>query len=421
MYYIQYYYYEGDMMVLKQQNTLFSEIKSSIFKDRNIFSKNYIPQNILFREEEIKNLVYNLSAVKRSSRPNDTILYGKRGTGKTLTTKYVTEELEKISSDVKVYHINLRNKNTNFKAWKEIARNVIGKDIMGRDAVYIAHQVFDFISTLNQKYIIFVLDEINEVEVGYDGLLYFLLRPYEVSINFDKKELSNIFITNSMNFPQNLSEGTLSSFKTVDKYAYHPYNANQLRGILKERAELGLEPNVYNEEIIALCAAYCAQENGDAREAIKLLAKASELAEKDKAQNISTNHVRSALDAVEFDSITKILNTLPLQQKILALACFRDYKRSTKSKLPEDKSKSITIYSEYKSICSSIGLESLSYRRINDYFNELETLGLIGSHLVYSRGKTKYITLLVPVDVEKILTEDYRLEKFKPVVIQTKF
>ena len=141
-------------MVLKQQNTetksLFSEIKSSIFKDRNIFSKSYIPQNILFREEEINNLVYNLSAVKQSSRPNDTILYGKRGTGKTLTTKYVTGELEKISSDVKIYHINLRNKNTNFKAWKEIARNVIGKDIMGRDAVYIAHQVFDFISTLNQ-------------------------------------------------------------------------------------------------------------------------------------------------------------------------------------------------------------------------------------------------------------------------------
>jgi len=412
------------MMILKQQNTetksLFSEIKSSIFKDRNIFSKSYIPQNILFREEEINNLVYNLSTVKRSSRPNDTILYGKRGTGKTLTTKYVTRELEKISSDVKIYHINLRNKNTNFKAWKEIARNVIGKDIMGRDAVYIAHQVFDFISTLNQKYIIFVLDEINEVEVGYDGLLYFLLRPYEVSSNFDK-EISNIFITNSMNFPQNLSEGTLSSFKTVDKYAYHPYNANQLRGILKERAEMGLEPNVYNEEIIALCAAYGAQEHGDARETIKLLAKAAELAEKDKAQNISTNHVRSALDAVEFDGITKVLNTLPLQQKILALACVRNYKQIIKSKSPEDKSKSITIYGEYNSICSSLGVESLSYRRINDYFNELETLGLIGSHLVYSRGKTRYITLLVPVDVEKILTEDYRLDKFKPVVIQTKF
>lgn len=408
-------------MVVTEINSLFSDIKNSIFKDRNIFSKSYIPKKILFRDEEIQNFVYNLSTIKHSSRPNDTMLYGKRGTGKTLTARYVTGELEKTTSDVKVYNINLRNKDTNFKAWKEIARNVLGIDVLGRDAVYISHQVFDFISTINQKYIIFVLDEIDEVKVGYDGLLYFLLRPYEVSSNLDGKEISNIFITNNMNYPQNLSEGTSSSFKTIDRYAYLPYNAIQLKGILRERAELGLEPNVYNEEILSLCAAFGAQEHGDARETIKLLAKSAELAEKDKSQNITTNHVRSARDAVEFDGITKVLNTLPLQQKILALSCVRDYKRSIKNKPPDDKSKSVTIYNEYQSICVNLGIEPLSYRRINDYFNELETLGLINTQLVYSRGKTRYITLAVPIDVDKILTDDFRLEKYKPTVIQTKF
>jgi cell division control protein 6 len=138
---------------------IFSETKSPVFKDRNIFSKNYIPRKILFREDEIQNLVYVLSTVKQSSRPNDMMLYGKRGTGKTLTTRYVTGELEKTSYDVKIYYINLRNKNTNFKAWREIARNVVGVDVLGRDAVYISHRVFDYISTLKQKYIIFILDE----------------------------------------------------------------------------------------------------------------------------------------------------------------------------------------------------------------------------------------------------------------------
>lgn len=406
--------------IIEPKNALFSDIKSPIFKDRNIFSKSYIPRKIMFRDDEIQNLVYNLSTVKQSSRPNDIILYGKRGTGKTLTTRYVTGELEKASSDVKVYYINLRNKNTNFKAWKEIARNVVGVDVLGRDAVYISHRVFDFISTLDQKYIIFILDEIDQVKEGYDELFYYLLRTHEVS-NLEGKEISNIFITNNMSYPYGLSEGTDSSFKTVDKYDYHPYNATQLKGILKERAELGLESKVYDEEILLLCAAYGAQEHGDARETIKLLAKAAELAEKDKMEKINTIHVKNAREAVEFDGTTKVLNTLPIQQKILALSCVRDIKKNLKNKTSEDKSKSMTIYNEYKTICFGIGVEPLSYRRINDYFNELETLGLISTQLVYSRGKTRYISLLVPPDVDKVLTDDFRLEKYKPVVIQTKF
>jgi len=403
-----------------QKTFLFTETKSPVFKNRNIFSKSYIPRKILFRDEEIKNLVYNLSTVKQLSRPNDMILYGKRGTGKTLTTKYVTGELEKTSSDVKVYHINFRNKNTNFKAWKEIARNVIGVEVLGRDAVYISHRVFDYISTLEQKYIIFILDEIDQVKEGYDELFYFLLRPHEVTSNLNGKEISNIFITNNMGYPQGLSEGTDSSFKTVDKFDYKPYNANQLKGILKERAELGLEPYIYDEDILSLCAAYGAQEHGDARETIKLLEKAAELVEKDNRKKINDNDIKYAREAVEFDGTTKVLNTLPLQQKILALSCVRDIKKNLKSKTPDDKSKSISIYNEYKSICLSLGVEWLSYRRINDYFNELETLGLINTQVVYSRGKTRYISLLVPSDVDKVLTDDFRLEKYKPVIIQTK-
>jgi cell division control protein 6 len=404
---------------MSQETNLFPEIKNTIFKDLHIFSKTYIPKKILYRDAEINNLVYNLSAVKRSGRPNDTILYGKRGTGKTLVTKYVTGELEKASSDVKIYLINLRGKNTNFKAWKELARVVLGTDVLGRDADYIAHRVFEFITTLEQKYIIFVLDEINEVEVGCDSFLYFLLRPNEVAPNMDSKEITNIFITNSMNFPKNLSEGTHSSFKTVDKYVYHPYNADQLGGILKERAQLGLVASVYDNSILSICAAYGAQEHGDARETIKLLAKAAELAEKEKSTCIMEDHVHKARELVEFDGIAQVLNTLPIQQKTLALACVRVLKKAMKNQPPENKSKSITIYSEYKDICSSLSIEILTYRRINDYFNELETLGLIGSHIVYSRGKTRYITLLVPTDVDKILTDNDRFQSFKPKITQT--
>lgn len=393
---------------------LFDGIGSdTIFKDKRVFDKTFTPRKILHRDEEIKTLATNLSQILHGLRPNDTILYGKRGTGKTLITKYVTDELEKITQDVKIYKINLRNQKTNFRAWKEIAKAVLGKELSNRDAIDVAHIVFNYLIAIKENNIILILDEINEVAVGYDSLLYFLLRSHEIAPKTVCKSITCIFITNNMNYPQNLSEGTVSSFKLVDKYAYNPYNAPQLRDILYERAKDGLRADAYDETTIALCAAYGAQEHGDARETIKLLVKAGELASQNGLTKIHEKCVKLAVGAVEFDGITKVLNTLPIHQKILALACVRDYKRILKFDV-NARSKTLTVYTEYKEMCTSMGLDPLRYRRINDFLNELETLGMIGLDTVYSRGKSRYITLLVSMDVEKGLTEDDRLNKFRP-------
>lgn len=390
---------------------LFDGIETGkIFKDKHVFDKTYIPRKILHRDEEIQTIAINLSQAMRGLRPNDMILYGKRGTGKTLVTKYVTGELVKTTRDVKIYNINLRGTRTNFRAWKEIAKTVTGRELHNRDAIDIAHIVFDYFKTIKEKFIILILDEVNEVTESYDGFLYFLLRPHEVhQIN---KEISCIFITNSVEYPKNLSDGTLSSFKLVDQYAFNPYMANHLRDILDERARDGLNDDTYDGAIIGLCAAYGAQEHGDARETIKLLAKAAELAERDGLSAISNKHVKQALSAVEFDRTTKVLSTLPLQQKILALACVRKHKQTMKAGTDE-RIKTTTIYDEYRELCASLGLESLGYRRISDFINELETLGIIGTNKVHSRGQSRYITMLVPSSVETVLTEDSRLNRFR--------
>lgn len=391
---------------------------SKIFKDKHVFDKTYIPEKILHREEEMQTIAINLSQVMRGLRPNDMILYGKRGTGKTLVTKYVTGELVKTTRDVKIYNINLRGTRTNFRAWKEIAKAVTGRVLHNRDAIDIAHIVFDYLTTIEETFVILILDEVNEVTEGYDGFLYFLLRPHEVHQKISNKELSCIFITNSVEYPKNLSDGTLSSFKLVDQYAFNPYLANHLRDILDKRARDGLNDNTYDEAIIGLCAAYGAQEHGDARETIKLLVKAAELAEREGVSVIQEKHVKLALGAVEFDRTTRVLSTLPVQQKILALACVRKHKQSLK-RGTDDKIKTTNVYDEYRDLCASLGLEPLTYRRINDFINELDTLGIISTNKVHSRGQSRYITMLVPSSVEMVLTEDYRLNKFRQTPYQS--
>ena len=69
--------------------------KNTIFKDKSLLQNNHHPKNIIHRDEQIKQIASILAPVLRGERPSNLFLYGKTGTGKTLSTQYVREELLK--------------------------------------------------------------------------------------------------------------------------------------------------------------------------------------------------------------------------------------------------------------------------------------------------------------------------------------
>ena len=53
-----------------------------------------------FRENQLTDLGKILSVALKNSRPSNLLLYGKTGTGKTVVTKYVTNQLKQKSVDL---------------------------------------------------------------------------------------------------------------------------------------------------------------------------------------------------------------------------------------------------------------------------------------------------------------------------------
>lgn len=126
------------------------------------------------------------------------------------------------------------------------------------------------------------------------------------------------------------------------------------------------------------------------------------------------------MEQIEYNAVYKGLNVLPPQCKAVALACIKD----AKSKKNGDHSTLKTIYSEYKNICDSRGITSLTRRRVADFLNDLEYMGMISGIISYNKpyeGKNKVVEIIIsPQKAEKVITDDEMFEIFRPVVVQKK-
>ena len=68
--------------------------------------------------------------------------------------------------------------------------------------------------------------------------------------------------------------------------------------------------------VIPLCAAFAAQEHGDARRALDLLRVAGEIAERDNQSRVDEHHVKTAQEKIEIDRVVEVVRTLPTQSKL---------------------------------------------------------------------------------------------------------
>ena len=83
-------------MAQKEIDGIFDSFNTnSIFRDKAMLQSNYKPEQIPHREEQIKQIASILAPVLRGEKPSNLFLYGKTGTGKTLSIDYITDELKR--------------------------------------------------------------------------------------------------------------------------------------------------------------------------------------------------------------------------------------------------------------------------------------------------------------------------------------
>ncbi len=438
-----------------------------IFENKEVLRPSYTPHELPHRNDQINQMATILVSALRGETPSNILIYGKTGTGKTASAKFVSQELESTSQkyDVpcEVQYINCEVTDTQYRVLAQLANKIIDQNraaIESRleylserldnitenntefDTVEFDHidRSFDSLSALEQRIdelesdraemepvpmtgwptdrvystffdavdyrervVVIMLDEIDKlVEKSGDDTLYNLSR---MNSELTNSRISIMGISNDLKFTDFLDPRVKSSLGE-EEIVFPPYDATQLRDILQHRADIAFKSNALSDDVIPLCAAFAAQEHGDARRALDLLRTAGELAERDQQDTVLESHVRQAQDKIELDRVVEVVRTLPTQSKIVLFSIILLEKNGVHNINTGE------VFNIYKRICQELDADVLTQRRVTDLISELDMLGIVNAVVVSKGryGRTKEISLSVPIDeTEAVLLSDSRL------------
>lgn len=329
-------------------------------RDPRVFDFNYIPPKPLMREE-MKPVIDALLRYERTRIANHVLIVGSRGSGKTLSVRYLEQAFRE--RGLTVLYCNGRNHNTSYKVLANLlgvrARGVSFDELTERFAQQIpgpAVVVLDEADLLSEK------DK-------HKNILYFLSRA--------SQNYMTILLSNNPRWHQGLDESIQSTLQP-ELVHFRAYTAEELEAILQDRAQSGLThaPGKFLKEIAALTAKYA---QSDVRVAIKTL-------------YYWATEPETGLDAhfqrARKDIVFEVLRHLN-DKNLLVLRAAAPGERTVKE-----------VYSAYRGLCAQHKEEPFSYVYFYTALSYLQSLGMILLIATkVGRAYTNRIQLTFPVEM----------------------
>lgn len=378
--------------------------RQSLFKNRDVLSTNFLPNNIIHRDVEIEALSSILAPILKGYKPSNIFIYGGIGCGKTVTIKYILDQLSKVSSGTfKTIYINCKMKKVSDTEYRILSQILKEFDVIVPETGISTNVLYKkFFEEASKQNIILVFDEIDSLitKIG-DEFLY--------NISRSDSNISVIGITNNIYFAEKIDPRVRSSL-AEEELIFRPYNAQQLKDILSIRITEAFYENAIDDSVINKCAALAAQEHGDARRALDLIRVAAEISERTGQTVITEDQLDVAKERINTDKLTEVVRSQPRHSQ-LVLESMISLKKTSKGQWIDSRILTSEIYKSYNRFCENNGLNPLTQRRVCDLINEYETLGIINTK-ISSRGrygKLREVVFAVNEDmiskIEGILTK----------------
>lgn len=251
----------------------------SLFSNEIALDFSFQPKIIPYRENEQRHIASCIKPLFNDRTGKNVFVYGMPGIGKTIACKHILQELEEQTEDIMTIYINCWQRNTTYKIMLELCDILDYKFTQNRKT----EELFNVVKQLlNRKSVVFVFDEVDKLE-DFDFL-------YMISEEIYKKSI--IIITNFKELIVNLDQ-RIKSRLIPEMLEFMPYNLNETKGILKQRAEYAFVSNVLNEDALDFIAkkTFDAQ---DIRKGLYIMRESANIAENKSSKKILLGHAEEA-------------------------------------------------------------------------------------------------------------------------------
>lgn len=387
---------------------LFNET-TEIIKRKELLSIEYVPETIVGREKEIKELAFNLSYFFRTNPTLPTlIIYGTVGTGKTTIINYVLKKFEESSKEkekkIKIIRIKGSDSKTKYEVLKQILIQMAPDMPISTITADLHTKIVKALSERGLNVLIF-LDEVHEIrENELNSVLYAISRLGEdIAYSKSKKGITKpqksqfgyILVSNEFLLRNKLKDNTKSSL-TRENLTFLRYNPKQIVEILKSRIDAGaIKKEVIGEGVLELIAGESVKEGEDSRYALKLLSAVCKEAEKRSLKKIDTPLVEEVSEDLKKNYLKENIKNLPDFYLEILLIIYELFKN-------DENINSKTIWDEYQ---KKTYLSKVNFSRISQIVSYLEKEGII---YVTTSKKTKLRNLSIEEnkgEIEEVLKE----------------
>jgi cell division control protein 6 len=352
----------------------------TLFREPEVFELDYVPEQFQHREDQMKELAFQVRPGLKGARPLNTVCRGLPGTGKTTSVKKLFSEIEETTKKIVPVYVNCQIDNTKFAIFSQVYRKLAGHLPPASGTSF--KQVFDAIARIMQKedmVLLVCLDDANYLlyENEMNRVLYTLLRSHEA---YPGTRIGVILIISDMtvDLVQAVDPRVASVFRPTEVY-FPPYREEEVAGILRDRVNQGLYPNALPEAMFRLVVEQT-MKSGDLRVGIDLLKRAALSAEKAARRTIERDDICRAYEVSRYLHLAFTVKTLKDEEKELL-------RKVAELSSGEKEMNAGEVYKAMKE------KEALGYTRFYEMVKKLDAMRLVNLSYRDGRGRTRLISL----------------------------